>query len=116
MRNMGLMTMASFGSASAAYHDAGMPDPGTVPEAYEGVLWRSRLAYFVDLCFIGVLALLFWIVSALLWVMSFGLLGPVVWFLFGLSPLAYHTLLLSGPLSVTLGMRLFGLELRSVSG
>ena len=89
--------MASFGYASAAYHDAGMPDPGTVPEAYEGVLWRRTLAYFVDLCFIGVLALLFWIVFALLWVLSFGLLGPVLWFLFGLIPLAYHTLLLSGP-------------------
>src|SRR6202045_1465495 len=108
--------MASFGYASTAYYDAGMPDPATVPEAYEGVLWRRTLAYFVDLCFIGVLALLAWIIFAVLWVLSFGLLGPVLWFLFGLIPLAYHTLLLSGPWSATLGMRLFGLELRSVRG
>ena len=54
--------MASFGYATTAYHDAGMPDPGAVPEAYEGVLWRRTLAYFVDLCFIGVLALLAWII------------------------------------------------------
>jgi uncharacterized RDD family membrane protein YckC len=110
------MAMASFGYATTAYHDAGMPDPGAVPEAYEGVLWRRTLAYFVDLCFIGVFALLAWIVFAVLWVLSFGLLGPVLWFLFGLIPLAYHTLLLSGPWSATLGMRLFGLELRSVNG
>jgi uncharacterized RDD family membrane protein YckC len=33
-----------------------------------------------------------------------------------LIPLAYHTLLLSGPWSATVGMRLFDVELRSVSG
>jgi uncharacterized RDD family membrane protein YckC len=108
--------MASFGYAPNAYHDAGMPDPAAVPEAYEGVLWRRSFAYFVDLCVIGVLALLFWIVFAVVWVLSFGLLGPVLWFLFGLIPLAYHTLLLSGPHSATLGMRLFDVELRSVTG
>jgi uncharacterized RDD family membrane protein YckC len=108
--------MASFGHTSTAYRDAGMPDPATVPEAYEGVLWRRMLAYFVDLCFIGVLAVLFWIAFAVLWVLSLGLLGPVLWFLFGLIPLAYHTLLLSGPWSATLGMVLFDLELRSVTG
>src|SRR5258708_17155728 len=108
--------MASFGDASTFYDTLGMPDPAALPEAYEGVLWRRTLAYFVDLCVIGVLALLAWIIFAVLWVLSFGLLGPVLWFLFGLIPLAYHTLLLSGPWSATLGMRLFGLQLRSVAG
>jgi uncharacterized RDD family membrane protein YckC len=107
--------MASFGYASTVYH-AGMPDPLAVPEAYEGVLLRRTLAYFIDLCVIAVLAVLFWIVFAVLWVLSFGLLGPVLWFLFGLIPLAYHTLLLSGPWSATIGMRLFDIELRSVTG
>jgi uncharacterized RDD family membrane protein YckC len=111
----GLPIMASFGYASTAYQ-AGMPDPAAVPEAYEGVLLRRTLAYFIDLCLIGVLAVLSWIVFAVLWVLSFGLLGPVLWFLFGLIPLAYHTLLLSGPWSATIGMRLFDIELRSVTG
>ncbi|HEX4616206.1 MAG TPA: RDD family protein [Stellaceae bacterium] len=108
--------MASFGYASSFYDDRGMPDPAALPEAYEGVLWRRTLAYFVDLCLIGVIAVLCWIVFAVLWVLSFGLLGPVLWFLFGLIPLAYHTLLLSGPRSATVGMRLFDVELRSVTG
>lgn len=93
-----------------------MPDPGAVPDAYDGVLWRRTLAYFVDLCVIGIIAIVFWVAFAVLWVLSFGLLGPVLWFLFGLIPLAYHTLLLSGRWSATLGMRLFDLELRSVTG
>ena len=107
---------ANFGFASTPYHVTGMPDPATLPEAYEGVIWRRTLAYLIDLCFIGVLAVLFWIIFAVLWVVSFGLLGPVLWFLFGLIPLAYHTLLLSGSRSATWGMRCFDVELRSITG
>jgi uncharacterized RDD family membrane protein YckC len=111
----GAKLMASFGYTSVPYN-AGLPDPAAFPEAYEGVLLRRALAYFVDLLAIGVIAVLVWIVFAILWFVSFGLLGPVLWFLFGLIPLAYHTLLLSGPWSATVGMRLFDVELRSVSG
>ena len=42
--------MASFGYASTSYDDRGMPDPVALPEAYEGVLWRRTLAYFVTAC------------------------------------------------------------------
>jgi uncharacterized RDD family membrane protein YckC len=107
---------ANLGFASMPYRATGMPDPGALPEAYDGVIWRRTLAYFIDLCFIGVLAVLFWIIFAVLWVVSFGLLAPVLWFLFGLIPLAYHTLLLSGRRSATWGMRCFDVELRSVTG
>jgi uncharacterized RDD family membrane protein YckC len=107
---------ANLGFASRPYHATGMPDPATLPEAYEGVIWRRTLAYFIDLCFIGVLVVLFWIIFAVLWVVSFGLLGPVLWFLLGLIPLAYHTLLLSGRRSATWGMRCFDVEVRSITG
>jgi uncharacterized RDD family membrane protein YckC len=107
---------ANFGYASAPYHPTAMPDPATLPEAYEGVIWRRTLAYFIDLCCIGVLAVLFGIVFFVLSVASFWLLAPVLWFLFGLIPLAYHTLLLSGRRSATWGMRCFDVELRSVTG
>ena len=93
-----------------------MPDPATLPEAYDGVIWRRTLAYFIDLCCIGLLAVLFGIVFFVLSVASFWLLAPVLWFLFGLIPLAYHTLLLSGRRSATWGMRCFDVELRSVTG
>lgn len=93
-----------------------IPDPVAFPELYEGVLWRRVLAYFVDLLFIAVIAVGVWVAFAVLWLVSFGLLGPVLWFLFGLVPLAYHTLLLSGSRSATFGMRCFDLELRSVTG
>lgn len=116
VRNMGLPRMASFGYASSAYDDGGMPDPRSVPEAYEGVLLRRVLAYFVDVCIIGVLAVLAWIPLGVLWLLTLGLLGPLLWFLTGLIPLLYHTLLLSGRWSATFGMRLFDIELRSITG
>jgi uncharacterized RDD family membrane protein YckC len=98
------------------YDRFAIPDPVSFPELYEGVLWRRVFAYMVDLLFIAIIAVGAWIVFSLLTVLSFGLLAPVLWFLFGLIPLAYHTLLLSGRHSATFGMRCFDLELRSVTG
>ena len=115
-RQKRLAVTADFDFSARAYRDIRMPDPAAFPEVYEGVLWRRIAAYLVDLFCIGIIAIAVWVVFTLLWLLSFGLLGPLLWFLFGLIPLAYHTLLLSGARSATLGMRVFDLELRSVSG
>jgi uncharacterized RDD family membrane protein YckC len=93
-----------------------VPDPASFPEVYEGVLRRRVLAYAIDLLLIALIAVGVWIIFAVLWLLSFGLLGPLLWFLFGLLPLAYHTLFLSGRHSATPGMRLLDLELRSITG
>lgn len=113
--HLGLAVTAGYDFPWAADRFA-IPDPAAFPELYEGVLWRRVMAYLVDLLCIGVIAIGAWIVFAVLWLLSFGLLGPLLWFLFGLIPLAYHTLLLSGSRSATFGMRCFDLELRSVTG
>lgn len=99
-----------------SYRDAGMPDPAARPELFEGVRWRRAFAYVIDAICIGMIAIVVWILFALLWVLSFGMLGPALWFLFGLIPLAYHTLLVSGPHAATFGMRVFDLQLRSWNG
>jgi uncharacterized RDD family membrane protein YckC len=104
------------GLYAGAYRAAEMPDPAAFPEVYDGILWRRVLAYFVDLVCIAVIAAGVAIVFAVLWLLSLGLLGPLLWLLFGLVPLAYHTLQLAGPHSATLGMRLLDLELRAITG
>jgi len=91
------------------------PEPFAAPEYYEGVLWRRVIAYGIDLMVLGVLLVLLWIFLAALTLASFGLLSPL-WAVLGVVPLAYHTLLLGGPNSATLGMRLCGIELRSWTG
>jgi len=106
---------ANFTFASA-YHDVGAPEPITRPDLFEGVLWRRTMAYLIDACCIGALIVVLWFFFLLLTVLSFGVLGPVLWFLLGLVPLTYHTLLVSGRHSATLGMRAFGLQLHSWNG
>jgi uncharacterized RDD family membrane protein YckC len=91
------------------------PEPYASAEFYEGVIWRRVVAYGVDLFILGIVAVFAWIALGALTVLSFGLLSPL-WLLYGLIPVAYHTLLLAGPRSATLGMRLFGIELRSWTG
>ncbi|MGD9616248.1 MAG: RDD family protein [Alphaproteobacteria bacterium] len=98
------------------YRDTGMPDPTTHAELFDGLLWRRTVAYLIDICVIGAILVAAWIVFALLTVLSFGVLGPGLWFLFGLIPLAYHTLLVGGRHGATIGMRLLDLELRSWDG
>jgi uncharacterized RDD family membrane protein YckC len=93
-----------------------IPDPSIQPELYAGLLRRRIAAYVIDVVCIAAIAVVLWIAFAVLTVLSFGLLGPVLWFGFALIPLGYHTLLLSGPRSATLGMRCFDLELWSMTG
>lgn len=106
---------ANFSFAST-YRPSPIPEPAAWPELYEGLLRRRIAAYLIDLVCIGLIAAVLLIVFAVLTVLSLGLLGPVLWFLFGLIPLAYHTLLLSGRRAATLGMRCFDLELWSWNG
>jgi uncharacterized RDD family membrane protein YckC len=106
---------AEYGDAHD-HRDHGLPDPAARAELFDGVLSRRALAYLIDLCVIGAIMIAAWIVFALLTVLSFGLLGPALWFVFGLIPLAYNTLLVGGRHGATVGMRLLDLELRSWDG
>jgi uncharacterized RDD family membrane protein YckC len=96
--------------------DSGMPEPSIHPELFEGVLWRRAFGYLIDLVCIGLIMAAVGVLFLLLTVLSLGLLAPGLWFLFAFIPLAYHTLLVSGPHAATFGMRAFDLELRSLSG
>jgi len=108
--------MTAHFSDASAYHDAGVPEPMTRPDLFEGVLWRRVSAYLVDACCIGAIMVVLWVFFLLLTILSLGLLGPPLWFLSGLVPLAYHTLLVGGSHSATWGMRLFGLQMFAWDG
>ena len=91
------------------------PEPFAAPGYYKGVLARRVFAYCIDVILIALLLVPVWVFCAMLTVVSFGLLSPV-WLIFGLVPVAYHSLLIGGPRSATLGMRLFEIEVRSWTG
>lgn len=101
---------------AAPRRDDGLPDPAAYPELFEGVLWRRAFAYLIDLFCIAAIMIAAIVPFVMLSVMSLGLLAPGLWFIFGLIPLAYHTLLVSSPWAATLGMRVFDIQLRSWNG
>jgi uncharacterized RDD family membrane protein YckC len=76
------------------------PDPARL----RGVLWRRSVAYLIDAMILGVVT-----------GFAFVVLHPL-WPLFALIPLAYHSFLIGGPHSATLGQRLFDIEVRRLDG
>ena len=86
------------------------------PETFGGVTMRRIFAYLVDLLVIApvvtVVAVIFWMLG----VLTFGLLTPLLALMLLAVPFCYHTLLIGGPESATLGMRLMGLRVRRLDG
>jgi uncharacterized RDD family membrane protein YckC len=75
----------------------------------EGVLSRRLMGYLVDLIMIALLAVLLWIVIAIIGVITFGL----GWTLFAVLPftgILYSAITLGGPNQATIGMRMMGVR------
>lgn len=92
------------------------PDPEIQPEFYEGVVLRRSVAYLIDLVIIGAMLVVVWVLGILFGIASFGLLMPLVAPLVAVVPLAYHTWLIGGPSSATVGMQIMGVEVRTWDG
>jgi len=88
------------------------PDPLNRPELFEGVIFRRVLAYLIDVAILlGVTGFLW-----LLVVLTLGMLATVAAILTPLIPLVYHTALIGGRDSATIGMRMLGIHVRSFDG
>ena len=92
-------------SAGAGFGNTEFAKCFATTDMVEGVIMRRLIAYVIDI------VLLFG-VTTVLWILSFGWLTPLLAFL----PIAYHTLLIGGPDSSTIGMSLMGLEVRRWDG
>jgi uncharacterized RDD family membrane protein YckC len=92
------------------------PDPLDHPEFYEGIVTRRIAAHLLDALLILLLIGGLGLVLVVLGVLTFGLLWLPLVFLGVAIPLAYDTLQVGGRRAATLGMRAFGLEVRSWTG
>ena len=88
------------------------PDPLSRPELFEGVIIRRVLAYLIDVAILLGVTGFMW----LLVVLTLGMLATIAAILTPLIPLAYHTLLIGGRDSATIGMRMLGIHVRRVDG
>lgn len=82
------------------------------PELFDGVMIRRIVAYLIDVVILSGTVLFLWFLV----VMTLGLLGPIAAFITPVIPLAYHSLLIGGPNSATIGMRMMGVEVRRLDG
>lgn len=91
-------------------------DPAIYPERFDGVRSRRIAAFLVDAAILLILMTLAFVVVGLLGVFTLGLgwlLFPLIW---PVVPILYSVFTLSGPHSATPGMRLIGIEIRTVEG
>lgn len=91
-------------------------DPAANPGLFEGVTLKRVVAYLIDLAIIGAVSLVALTVFWVLGVLSFGVLSPVLAILLPFVPLTYHTVLIGGPHSATVGMHVLGIEVRRIEG
>lgn len=85
------------------------------PEYFAAITVKRMLAYLLDILIVAVLAVPVWFIGMFLTALSFGLLAPVQALVLALLPLAYHVVLLAGPRSATLGMRVMGVRMMSLA-
>lgn len=91
-------------------------DPIDNPELFDGVTLRRMAAYGIDATIVAVLMTIAMTVFWVLGVLSFGVLSPVLVAVLPFIPLAYHTFFIGGINAATVGMRLFGLQVRRMDG
>ncbi|UCH75383.1 MAG: RDD family protein [Rhodospirillales bacterium] len=88
------------------------PDPLDHPNLFEGIILKRVVAYLVDVAILlGVTGFL-WLLA----ILTLGLLGGIAAILTPLIPLAYHTILIGGADSATIGMRITGIHVRRIDG
>ncbi|HUI18924.1 MAG TPA: RDD family protein [Alphaproteobacteria bacterium] len=103
------------GPAGFEWRDAA-PDPLDHPEYYDGVILRRVFGHLVDLFLVCILIFAFGVFVVTVGVLSLGLLWVPLLLVSPLVTLAYDALQVGGRHSATLGMRLFGVEVRSWTG
>lgn len=90
-------------------------DPWRHPLYYRGITFRRVFAYLIDAVIVMVTAGLVWVTSGIFTLLTFGLLWPLQALIVAMVPLLYHSLLIAGPASATLGMRAAGIRVMSIA-
>jgi len=88
------------------------PNPMSHPDLFDGIMFRRVVAYLIDAVLLAGIGFFLWFLVF----MTLGLLGPIAALLTPILPLAYHSLLIGGRYSATIGMRMMGIEVRRLDG
>ena len=108
--------MSDESRAAGSTYRADTYDPIVHPDLYEEVLPRRLLAFAVDAVIIIVLMVPAALAVILLGILTLGLGWLLFPFIFAIVGLGYLALTLGGTESATIGMRMAGLEMRTLGG
>ncbi|WP_339632116.1 RDD family protein [uncultured Sneathiella sp.] len=86
------------------------------PDDFESIRLRRVFAYAIDVICIAVISVVATFAATILGVITFGVLTPLLLLILALIPLAYHTVLVGGPGSATLGMRFLNIRMERTAG
>ncbi|MEX1036160.1 MAG: RDD family protein [Sneathiella sp.] len=86
------------------------------PDDFESIRLRRVFAYAIDVICIAVISVAATFAATILGIISFGVLTPILLLILAIIPLAYHTLLVGGPGSATLGMRFLNIRMERIGG
>lgn len=90
-------------------------DPWTYPEYFTGITSKRIFAYLIDVVAVSVAAIIVWVAFGLLGLATLGLLLPLQAVAVALTPLVYHTAFIASQGSATLGMRVLGIRVASLT-
>jgi uncharacterized RDD family membrane protein YckC len=91
-------------------------DPHAEPDLFEGILSKRIVAFLIDAVVIVVLMIPAALIVLILGIVTLGLAWLLFPLLFAIVALGYVALTLGGPASATLGMRVMGIAMRTLSG
>jgi uncharacterized RDD family membrane protein YckC len=87
-------------------------DPLIYPEFYDGIIFKRVIAYVIDVVAISIILGIVFVGLGLLGLVTFGVAWGIMGIVLFLIPFAYHTILIGGSQSATIGMRFMDLEVR----
>ncbi len=93
-----------------------VPDPVDGWKHYDRVIIRRAVGYIIDILVIALLEAAVLSLAIFLGFLTWGLLTVPLFSIAALVPFAYHTLLIGGSRSATLGMRVMGVEVHRMEG
>ena len=92
------------------------PNSFNDPEYFDGIPLKRVVAYIVDVFVISIFAAAVAVIAFVPVVLTLGMLKPFILGVIAVIPLSYHTLLIGSDRPATVGMRLLGIEVRTING
>lgn len=93
-----------------------LPDPGTAPELFDGVLLRRSVAFIIDTLILGFIATILLFIGTIAGFLTFGLAWLSLPIVIPLAILGYYAATLGSPMRATVGMSLMDVVLVPARG